>query len=75
MSSMLHNDYFDPDNTLSMSVRYNFMNRGILPPLISNSFLNRPQSLYIEILIALIIMPNTIPKEHAAYFMGCVILS
>jgi len=43
MSSTSHNDHddFDPDNTLSTSARYDFMNKGILPPLIS---LNRPQS-------------------------------
>ena len=41
--------------------------------LISHSSLNRPQSSCTEILIALIIMPNTIPEEHAAHFTGCVI--
>ena len=67
MSSASHNDHdnIDMDNTLS--------NGGTLPPLISNSSLNRPQSSHTEILIALIIMPNTIPKEHAAHFTGGVV--
>jgi len=69
MSSTSHN-YFDPDNTLSTLARYNFMN---LLPLISNTSLNRPQSSRTEILIALIIMPNTIPEEHAAHITGCAI--
>jgi len=74
MSNMSHNghNYFDSDNTLSMSAEYDFMNRGILP-LISNLSLNKPQSLYTEILITFIIMPNTIPKECTAHFMGCVV--
>ena len=71
MSSTSHNDHdnFDPDNTLSTSVRYDFMDR--VSDL--NSSLNRPQSSRTEILIVLIIMPNTIPKEHAAHFRGCVV--
>jgi len=67
MSSTSHNDHdnFDLDNT--------FSNGGTLPPLIFNSSLNKPQSSHTEILIALIIMPNAIPMEHAAHFTGCVV--
>jgi len=65
MSSTSHDDHdnFDPDN---------LSNGGTLPPLISNSPFNKPQSSRTEILIALIIMPNTIPKEHA-HFTGCAV--
>ena len=55
-----------------MSVRYDFMDEVscLLWSLIYS--LNRPQSSHTEILIALIIMPNTIHKE-CAHFTGCVI--
>jgi len=74
ISNTSHNghNYFDSDNTLSMSAEYDFMNRGILP-LISNLSLNKPQSLYTEILITFIIMSNTIPKECTAHFTEYVV--
>jgi len=74
ISNTSHNghNYFDSDNTLSMSAEYDFMNRGILP-LISNLSLNKLQSLYTEILITFIIMSNTIPKECTAHFTEYVV--